>query len=229
MDTPNRFEILNAVKDPLGLYVLVILVVEASLIGVSATVSGAAQVVAIAGSVGLLATLVLVVAFTAWKNPGALRQPAWLSRAEREGNRVTGYWWQSVAGDDEATLSLVEISAARGALSLAGRTYMPDGTWMAQWRSSASFMDPDTRCLYYHWTGEHPIEPDRSFEGFGDITFNGEFDSAHGDFIDVDTSDWSGTQRRFARYSRCEPGDARAFERAGGDERTRMVRDRLSS
>ncbi len=77
--TSSRVAIINAVKTPLGFFVLVVLVVEVALGGLAAKAEGENQLVALYGMLVVVLALIAVVAFFSYRRPEALigeRPPA---------------------------------------------------------------------------------------------------------------------------------------------------------
>src|SRR5919201_529870 len=91
-------------------------------------------------------------------------------------SRLEGDWWQlSLTARTEfepSAISLLTISRDRaGALEVAGRGWLADGTLSSRYWSEASKERVDPAGIFYYWKGERPRDPNApQLEGTGEIT-----------------------------------------------------------
>src|SRR5919201_2274618 len=95
--------------------------------------------------------------------------------AEGRISRLEGDWWQlSLTARTElepSAVSLLTISRDRaGALEVAGRGWLADGTLSSRYWSEASKELVDPAGVFYFWNGERPRDPNApQLEGTGEI------------------------------------------------------------
>lgn len=71
-DSDERLSIIDAVKTPLGLLTLALLIIEALMIGLVGTLSGSDRSFLLYSSVGIIVLVIFMVIFVAWYKPEAL-------------------------------------------------------------------------------------------------------------------------------------------------------------
>jgi hypothetical protein len=228
----ERVSIINAVKTPLGFFVLVVLVVEGALGGLAA--KGPNQLTALYGMFGFLAALIAVVAFFAVRYPEALlgrrANEQGLAELRKFCDRISGYWWESIQPAEPTALSLVEISRdpITETVKMKAHAYNSKGEVAAFWESVAVCIKPTEGKVFYYWKGWHPLRPSEPFEGFGEISFNESLNNAVGVFSDTNLTDWKTTIRKSATLQRSSDQEVQVLKTRDDKLTSGLVRSKLS-
>jgi hypothetical protein len=220
----RRVNVIEAVKTPLGFFVLVVLVVEVFLGVVAGLSTGNTATITVVGMLVIILALIAVVAYLAHSRPEALAgvrpSAAVASHDELHGfcRRVAGTWWSYRA--DPASVGFVVLAhdELSGTLSLHGRAYAADGVVVSVWEATASCVHLKAKKLYYYWTGHHPARPAEPCEGFGEISFHdsaSRAESATGLYSDTNLTNVTSTTKKSSDFRRCT--DEEAGVMMGGD------------
>jgi hypothetical protein len=240
--TSERVAIIDAVRTYLGFFVLLVLVVEATLGTLAARVGEQNQLFVLYGMLSIVLVFVIVVSFFAYKKPDALLRSSALPRSERPEsgeqlqkfcNDISGYWWERIKPDEPSALSFVEISPypATGTVKMIGRTYSRLGEASADWDTAASCVNVNERKVFYYWRGWHPSRPNEPYEGFGEISFRGandQVDSGVGFFSDTNITDMKSTTKKAVEFRRSSEREVKLMKQndsVTGD----LIKERLRS
>lgn len=224
----GRVSIINAVKDPLGFSVLVVLVIELTLGGLAA--KGPYPLVALYGMFFFLAVMIAFVGYLAVFRSAALRGGV----ETEEGTfskQLAGYWWEIVTSEQEATVSWIEISPdpSTQTIHLNGRMYGINGELSAQWDSQASCIKLSDRKVFYYWQGRYIARPNQTYEGLGEIKFYDSGNDASGHFSDTNFSDLRSATLKSSKFTRSSAQEAKVL-RSGDDKLIlALVKEKLSS
>jgi hypothetical protein len=212
----GRVAIIDAVKTPLGFFVLAVLVIETILGGLAA--KGPNQLTALYGMFFFLALLIGVVAGLAFFKFDALVGKSETSEGSTKlrdfCDGLCGYWWEEIKQPETRFLSVVEVSrdSATDGLSLQGHVYGADGKQFANWDSVAVCMSPADRWVYYYWTGRIFQRPDETQEGFGRIHFSDSLVDASGYFLDANLANIKNATNRDVTYKRSAQEDEKILK-----------------
>ena len=237
--SPDRVAIIAAVKTYLGFFVLVVLVVEAVLGALALKTQGQNQLVALYGMLFVIAALVAVVSFFAYRKPEALLRTA-ASHATPEMqslqdfcSRISGHWWERIKPDEPSAISFVEIrpDSATSTVKMKGNAYSRDGKLAAVWESIASCINPSERKIFYYWEGRHPSRPNEPYEGFGEISFHDfsdRIDSGVGIFSDTNVTDMKSTTKKSVEFRRSAAPEIQVMQEGNDKFISEMVRKKLT-
>lgn len=230
----DRVAVIGAVKTYLGFFVLVVLVVEAVLGALALNSEGENQLAAIYGMLAVIAALIVIVSFFAYRKPEALLRsaPAEMPSARDFRARITGHWWERITPDAPSAISLVEIrpDPATGAVKMKGTAYARSGELAANWESIASCLNPAERKVFFYWKGLHPARPNEPFEGFGEISFHespGLIERGDGMFSDTNLTDMKSTTRKSIEVRRATADEVQTMQGDGAAAVAAMARRKL--
>lgn len=205
-NSENRVSIINSVKTYLGFFVLLVLVVEASLGAIALKTEGNNQLYTIIGMIIILLGLISVVTFFAYKKPEVLLQKI---GSQNQNNsfikKISGYWWQSVDPDNPCAISYVEITPLKteNTISLKGTAFNKNGESVTIWKTESSFIDFAEKKLIYAWKRENSIKGYTPYEGFGEIYFQKPIGiKARGSFLDYKSGNVESTKQFYTNYWR---------------------------
>lgn len=236
--------IISAVKTYLGFFVLLTLVVEASLGALALSSSGAIQLLAVCGMLLVILLLIGVVSLFAYKKPEALLRSMASHDAAAAGNfdetpagqfcrELVGCWWEAVTPDSASALSLMSISTdpASSGLKFSGKAYDRQGNLNAVWESVASCINPAEKKVFYYWRGWHPARPNEPFEGFGELVFHASGDGIHsgmGFFSDTNLTQVNSTTRKSVQLHRASADEATLLQQANAKLVAESIRNKLA-
>ena len=222
--------IISAVKTYLGFFVLLTLVVEASLGALALNSGGSVQLLAVSGMLLVILLLIGVVSLFAYKKPDALLRSMASHDAAAAGNfddtpagrfcrELAGCWWESVKPDNASALSLMSISPdpASSGLKFSGKAYDKQGHLNAVWETVASCINPGEKKVFYYWRGWHPARPNEPFEGFGELVFHASDNGIHsgmGFFSDTNLTQLNSTTRKSVQLHRASADEAALLQQA---------------
>lgn len=236
--------LINAVKTYLGFFVLLTLVVEASLGALALNSSGAIQLLAVSGMLLVILLLIGVVSLFAYKKPEALLRSMASHDAAAAGSfddtpagvfcrELAGCWWEAIKPDDASALSLMNIcpDPASSGLKLSGKAYDLQGNLNAVWESLASCINPGEKKLFYYWRGWHPAKPNEPFEGFGELVFQNSGSGIHngmGVFSDTNLTQLNSTTRKTVQLHRATADEAALLQQTNARTVAEHIRQKLS-
>jgi hypothetical protein len=171
----ERVLIINAVKTYLGFFVLVVLVIEATLGVLALKSSGHIQVAAVYGMIIIIMALILIVSFFAYRKPDALfRSMVGQQQLQEFSRAIQGHWWERIRPEEPTALSFAEITpdAATSTVRMSGKGFGRDGEVSAIWETVSTCINPAEKKVFYYWKGWHPSKPGEPYEGFGEIAFH---------------------------------------------------------
>jgi hypothetical protein len=234
----SRVTIIDAVKTYLGFFVLVVLVVEATLGTLALRTEGPNQLVALYAMLSVVAGLILIVSFFAYQKPDALLR-AFASRTAQEGQslrdfceRISGYWWERIVPDEPSAISFVAITAdpATSMVKMKGKAYNRHGKLAAMWETVASCVNASESKMFYYWKGWHPARPNELYEGFGEVSFHESgnvIDSGVGIFSDTNVTDVKSTTRKSIELRRSSAPETQVMQNGDESSTAEMVRKKL--
>ncbi|MEW5769655.1 MAG: hypothetical protein AB1831_04755 [Pseudomonadota bacterium] len=231
----GRATIIGAVKTYLGFFALVVLVVESGLGALALKTQGLNQLVAIFGMLSVIAALIAVVSFFAYRKPDALlRSVAAHAAPDKQSledycGRISGYWWERIKPDEPSALSFVEIypDSATSTVKMKGSAYARDGVLAAMWESVASCVNMGEKKVFYYWKGWHPARPTEPYEGFGEISFyesENEISSSVGFFSDTNVTDMKSTTKKSAEFRRATQQEIQVMREGDGNRISDLLR-----
>jgi hypothetical protein len=193
------------------------LIVEGALGGLAASTQGQTQLVALYGLVFIVVALIVVVSLLAYWKPDALvgTSPA-MRQVHEFCGLIVGDWWQKLTPEKLAALSFVEIrvDSSTGTIKMAGRAYGRNGKLAANWETEASCIRAGEAKVFYYWKGHLPLQPNKRYEGFGELTFhesNGQLNRGDGLFSDTSLTDLKSTTMKSALLRRCTEQESRVL------------------
>lgn len=236
--------LINAVKTYLGFFVLLTLVVEASLGALALNSSGAIQLLAVSGMLLVILLLIGVVSLFAYKKPEALLRSMASHDAAAAGSfdytpagvfcrELAGCWWEAIKPDDASALSLMNIcpDPASSGLKLSGKAYDPQGNLNAVWESVASCINSGEKKVFYYWRGWHPARPNEPFEGFGELVFHSSDNGIHsgmGFFSDTNLTQVNSTTRKSVQLHRASTDEAALLQQANAKLVAQRIQQKLA-
>lgn len=237
--TTPRVSVISAVKTYLGFFVLLTLVVEASLGALALNSGGSIQLLAVSGMLLVILLLIGVVSLFAYKKPEALlRSMASHDAAAASSfdatpagifcSELAGCWWEAIKPDDASALSLVSVSPdpAGSGLKFSGKAYDRQGNLNAVWETVASCVNPGEKKVFYYWRGWHPARPNEPFEGFGELVFHASDSGIHsgmGFFSDTNLTQLNSTTRKTVQLHRSSAEEATLLQQSNA----RLVAERI--
>ncbi|MGE5048167.1 MAG: hypothetical protein ACM3PC_06345 [Deltaproteobacteria bacterium] len=227
----DRVRLVEMVKTPLGFFVLAMLVAEGVCGALALGTSGTTQAWVVGGFFAAFFALVAVVAFLAFNRPGQLMgRDETAEKIRSFCRRLQGGWWEVLIPAQPSAVSSVEIDADAEALTVrvSGRAYGLDGALVDVWESTAAAVNANERKLYYQWKGRRLADPNRQYEGFGEMTFSAGLDSGEGTFFDTDASDWSRACRKSTLLSRASADETRRVRNGDAPAVAELVRRRVA-
>lgn len=235
----DRVAIISAVKTYLGFFVLVVLVVEAALGALAVKAQGQNQLIALYGMLFVIAALIAIVAFFAYKKPEALLRSAAADVASDTKSLqdfcrlIAGQWWQRITPDEPSAISFMEIrpDPATNTIRMNGSAYSKSGEPASRWESVASCINLNERKVFYYWKGWYPSRPNEPFEGFGEVSFPGsakQIDSGSGYFSDTNVTDMKSTTRKSFELRRGAGSETQVMLAGDRELISELVRKKLS-
>lgn len=234
--TSERTEIIQAVKNPINFFVLVLLLlVEVGLGSLAVRAKGENQLIVSYGILVIIMALIVVVSLLAWKRPSALLGEGAeittdLSKLRDFCKGISGEWWERIRPDTPSALSWVEITPHLGktTVRLTGQSYGLDGSLAATWESVASCVNPDERKVFYQWRGLHPLRPQEPYEGFGEIDFAESLDRGSGAFLDTNLVNLASTTRKSVVFVRSAKAETEIVNKGDTGAIADLVRKKLT-
>jgi len=204
--TTGWVAIINAVKTPLGFFVLVVLVIETILGGLAA--KGPNQLTALYGMFFFLVLLIGVVVFLAVFRIDTLMGKSNTSEGSTKLRKfcegLCGYWWEVTKLARASKLSVVEVShdSSTDTLKLQGRMYSSHGELLATWDSLATCASLGDRRVFYYWTGRIFQQPNETQGGIGEIHFYESLRDADGFYSEANLADFKNATRKNVTFKR---------------------------
>jgi hypothetical protein len=124
----------------------------------------------------------------------------------------------------------ITSDAASGGIRITGLAHRSDGNRAADWWTEACGINLQERKLYYVWKGRYLDRPERTFEGFGDFSFNessGVFMRGHGIFAELDLTDLSKARRRTGKLTRCAAEEVEVIQSGNRAKIAELIQKRL--
>jgi hypothetical protein len=146
---------------------------------------------------------------------------------------IEGMWWERITTENVCALSFfrIEYDPLYNSVSLAGRSYNPEGQHVANWNSVIARVDRDKRKVVYHWEGWYTV-PDLAnamFRGFGVMEFEQPLDAGEavirggGKFWDVDESRPEKTMVKLSQLRRVTAPGAGSVMTTGTEKAIRVL------
>jgi hypothetical protein len=152
--------------------------------------------------------------------------------AEGHRNAIEGLWWQlsltARTEEEPSAIGLLQISRDRdGGLGVNGRAWQEDGTLSARYRSEAARELREPAGIFYYFNAERPRHPNAPrYDGTGEIRLESA-DRATGYWTTRSDYDPGLNIRTSGNYFRADPADLQCLESGSGDERARLIAQRL--
>jgi hypothetical protein len=175
--TSNRWkeltEIIKSLPPRDRLLGLIVLVIEGALTGLSFTLGGMNQLVALCGMIAILLAIVLVVSLSYLKSNLKSTQPA-VKQLLDFYRSIEGTWWSRSEAVDSVTLGVVvmRVDTLTNSLTAAGDSYDSSGKPEAHWEILTSCARPSEKKILYYWEGWHRANPNTRWAGIGELTFS---------------------------------------------------------
>ena len=229
-----RLAIIYAVKNSLSFFVLVMLVVEATLGAVAARSTGQNQVTALYSMVFITLALIVAVSFLTYTNSPltsrqSLTNDEGLKQIRKFCEAISGPWWEKILQDDESAISTVEIipDAATCTVTMKGQTFNRSGKLAAIWHTTAVCVNPLERKVFYYWEGSYSSRPDEKRAGWAEISFFDDLQTADGGFSDTNLRDWSNTLHKTFLLARATKAEAQVMRDKDEPQATNLVLSKL--
>jgi hypothetical protein len=153
---------------------------------------------------------------------------------ENEGRvaRIEGLWWQFSLSErtakEPSAVSLLRISRDRdGALELAGRSWLENGSLSARYWSEATKERKQTSGIFYYWNGERPMDANApQLHGTGEILLESA-DRASGYFTTRADTNPELNARTSGVYLRADPEDLAILDGRDNQRRVELIAERL--
>jgi hypothetical protein len=225
----NRVSIINSIKSPLGLFTLLLLVIEAITLGIAAT----SNQVALYFSLGILALYIIGIFYFAKTNP-AILFGHYLPPVPKPIIEISGDWWEIVVGAYSSAISFARISydQANQNVMISAQSFLKNGQILSTWSSQAVQFKESGDELFYLWEGSHLSEPENQQVGSGYIKFKKDVDTQKlntglGYYTDIILKQPEKTKMKSVFFEKSNLEESRIMQKPKSPEAVKLIAKKL--
>lgn len=220
-------ERLKPAKNFIGFFTGGLTVLETILVALAPTTN----VIAIYVGLGILLLVLIGVGVIGFFKPEKLFNKV-LPEMPTHFEKILGEWWEIVRKPYSSAISYVTLSYDKvgQCVVLSAYVYKQDGTYHANWTSSAAHYVENRNELFYFWEGSRIDSLGIKQEGGGAIKFavdSKKIDSGSGYYSDMIVGELQKTTKMYVIFKKCSEEDVKTMHEYESLEAKKLVLKKL--